>query len=158
MVAGALVFGVLVWAAMLRPRVWATEEDLVLRNMLHTARIPLAAIEQVVVRQVLAVSAGEQRYVSPAIGKSLRQTLKSGSPGEPATARAGDGRRTRRYPDFVEERISRLAEDARAKRGIGAALRRAAGARRRRAHDRWAWPEIVGLVVAGLLFVLSLLV
>ena len=50
---GAAAFGVLVWAALLRPHVWATAEDLVMRNMLHTVWIPLVAIETVVVRQVL---------------------------------------------------------------------------------------------------------
>lgn len=76
LVFGAVAFGVLVWAALLRPRVWATREDLVMRNMLHTAWIPLAAIETVAVRQVLAVTAGERRFVSPAIGRTLRQTVK----------------------------------------------------------------------------------
>jgi hypothetical protein len=157
-VAVALVIGVLVWAAMLRPRVWATEEDLVLRNMMHTAWIPLAAIEQVVVRQVLAVSAGEKRYVSPAVGRSWRQTLKSNrARGADDPEKASTDVRTPSYPDFVEERISRLAEEARARRGIGLLsdeqLALAAGVRR-----RWAWPELVGLVVAGVLFVLSLLV
>ena len=85
-VLGAVVFGILVWAAMLRPRVWVTEEQLVMRNMLHTVRIPLAAIEQVAVRQVLAVSAGEQRFVSPAIGRSFRQTMKSNRKAEQSSS------------------------------------------------------------------------
>jgi hypothetical protein len=157
-VAVALLVGVLVWAAMLRPRVWATEEDLVLRNMLDTAWIPLAAIEKVVVRQVLAVSAGEKRYVSPAVGKSWRQTLKSSrARGAGDSDESSTDVRTASYPDFVEGRISRLAEEARAKRGIGLLsdeqLALAAGVRR-----RWAWPEVIGLVVAGLLVVLSLFV
>lgn len=148
-VLGAVVFGILVWAAMIRPRVWATEEHLVMRNMLHTARIPLAAIEQVAVRQVLAVSAGEQRFVSPAIGRSFRQTMKSNRKAEQSA--------TESYPVFVEERISRLAEDARAQRGVRrfsdeqAAL--AAGV-----HRTWAWPEIAGLALFGLAFLVSLFV
>ena len=148
-VLGAAGFGILVWAAMLRPRVWVTEEQLVMRNMLHTVRIPLAAIEQVAVRQVLAVSAGEQRFVSPAIGRSLRQTVKANRKTEPSA--------TESYPVFVEERISRLAEDARAQRGVRrfsdeqAAL--AAGV-----HRTWAWPEIAGLAFFGLAFLVSLLV
>lgn len=73
---GAAAFGVLVWAALLRPHVWATAEDLVMRNMLHTVWIPLVAIETVVVRQVLSVTAGERRFVSPAIGRTLRETVK----------------------------------------------------------------------------------
>ena len=83
-----------------------------MRNMLNTAVIPLAAIEQVAVRQVLAVSAGEQRFVSPAIGRPWRQTVTSGrsEPNREGARAAGDGVS---YPVFVEERISQLAEDAR---------------------------------------------
>jgi hypothetical protein len=146
-VAGAVVFGALVWSAMLRPRVWITESDLVLRNMLETVSIPLAAIETVVVRQVLAVSAGDARYVSPAIGNSWRQTIKSNR----ATERKAPADS---YPVFVEERISRLAEDARAKRGIrrfsDEQVALAADVRRRP-----AWPEIVVLAVATVVFVVS---
>ncbi len=146
-VLAAVVFAILVWSSMLRPRVWATREHLVMRNMVDTAWVPLAAIEQVVVRQVLAVRAGERRYVSPAIGRSWRQTLKSNK----STATALDS-----YPVFVEERISKLADDARAQRGIARLsdeqVALAADVRR-----DWAWPEIVGLAVSGVAFVASLL-
>ena len=61
------------------------------------------------------------------------------------------------YPDFVEERISHLAEERAAR---GAASRRSPTS-----SWRWppacaarAWPEIAGLAVAGLLFVASLVV
>jgi hypothetical protein len=134
---------------MLRPRVWATESDLVLRNMLDTVRIPLAAIESVAVRQVLAVGAGDARYVSPAIGQSWRRTVKAG---RGATRKPAES-----YPFFVEERIGRLAQDARARLGVRrysaeqAAL--AEGVRRQP-----AWVEIGSLTVAGLVFVASLFV
>lgn len=149
-VLGAVVFGILVWAAMLRPRVWATGDDLVMRNMLNTAHIPLAAIEQVAVRQVLAVSAGERRFVSPAIGRSFRQTVKSNRKGPQPTA-------TESYPVFVEERISQLADDARTQRGVRRFSEEqvALGADVR---TTWAWPEIVGLVGFGAAFLVSLFV
>ena len=70
----ALVVGVVVWCAMLRPRLWVTTSDVVMRNMFSTVRVPLAAIEQITVRQVVAVRAGDKRYVSPAVGKSWRQS------------------------------------------------------------------------------------
>jgi hypothetical protein len=151
--AGAVAGGILVWAAMLRPRVWATHDDLVMRNMLHSVSIPLAAIEQVAVRQVLAVSAGEKRYVSPAIGKSWRQAVRSdGAPREPAAVQA-----THSYPDFVQERISRLAEDARARLGVSPLsdeqVALASGVRR-----TWAWPEIAGLAAATAALVVLLVV
>jgi hypothetical protein len=149
MIAGAVVFGALVWSSMLRPRVWATESDLVLRNMLDTVRIPLAAIESVVVRQVLAVGAGDARYVSPAIGQTWRQTYKS-------TRGAARKTATESYPVFVEERISQLAEDARARLGVrrysDEQVALASGVRREP-----AWAEIAVLTVATAVFVGSLL-
>ena len=44
------------------------------RNMIDTNVIPLALIDEVVVRQVLVVRAAEKRYVSPAIGNSFFRT------------------------------------------------------------------------------------
>ena len=102
---------VLVWAAMLRPAVWVTERDLVLRGMFHTDRIPLAAIEKVVVTQVLAVFAGGKRYVSPAIGYTVRQTVKGRFQrrDEPETGHgAGDS-----HQMFVQARIDAFAQNAR---------------------------------------------
>lgn len=135
----ALCVGVLVWSAMLRPRLWVTTSDVVLRNMFSTTWVPLAAVEQVVVRQVVALRAGEKRYVSPAVGKSWRQTLKSGKAPKPGA--------TQSYPAFVEERLHQLAEDARAKAGVkllsDEQLALAAGVRR-----SWAWPELAALAVA----------
>src|SRR5690349_17232228 len=55
-VAWAAAFaGVLSYAALLRPAVRVESGALVLRNMLDTNEIPLAAIQEVAVRQVLAV-------------------------------------------------------------------------------------------------------
>lgn len=116
-VAGALVVGVLVWASMLKPRVVVADRRLVLRNMLETVSIPLAAVEELAVRQVLAVRVGEKRYVSPAIGRSWRSALKSGRPRSEATK--GEGAvRDASYPDVVENRIRQLVDDDRAQRGI----------------------------------------
>jgi len=149
MIAGAVVFGALVWSSMLRPRVWATESDLVLRNMLDTVWIPLAAIESVVVRQVLAVAAGDSRYVSPAIGLSWRQTYKATH----GARKSG----TESYPVFVEERISQLAEDARARLGVrrysDEQVALASGVRREP-----AWVEIVVLAVSTVVFVGSIFI
>lgn len=149
-VAAAVVFGILVWSAMLRPKVWVTEQDLVMRNMLHTVCIPLAAIEQVVVRQVLAVSAGEKRFVSPAIGRNWRQAYRSNRAARQPTALES-------YPVFVEERIAQLAEDARSKTGVellsDEQLVLAEDVRR-----TWAWPEIAALALSSAAFVLTLVV
>ena len=144
----SLVVGVVVWAAMLRPRLWVTTTDVVLRNMFSTVRIPLVAVEQIAVRQVVAVRAGDKRYVSPAVGKSWRQTLKSSKEPKPGA--------TQSYPAFVEERLHQLTEEARAKTGVtllsDEQLALADGVRR-----TWAWPELAALAVAvlGLLVTLA---
>jgi hypothetical protein len=143
----ALFAAVLLWSAMLRPRVRVTGPELRLRNMLTTISVPLASIEQIVVRQVLSVRAGDHRYVSSAVGKSWRQALKSDRPRDPGEDAP--------YPVFVEERLQQLAEDARTKAGISLMsdeqLELAKGVRR-----EWAWPEIVLLGFTALGFVVAL--
>ena len=120
-VTGALVVAVLVWGSMLKPRAMVVGRHLVLRGMFETTRIPLAAIEDVVVRQVLAVRAGDKRYVSPAVGRSLRQSLRAGSrPTGDGTfsVSAGEAVATASYADIVEERIRRLAQQAAVAEGV----------------------------------------
>ncbi len=70
------VVAVLTWAAVLRPGVRIVGDELELRNMFFTQAVPLGAIEEVVVRRVLAVRAGERRFVSPAISRTLRQSMR----------------------------------------------------------------------------------
>ncbi|MCW2852334.1 MAG: hypothetical protein JWM84_1998, partial [Nocardioides sp.] len=53
-IAACALLALLLWAAMLRPRVSLVGDDLELRNMLETVRIPLAAVEELAVRQLLA--------------------------------------------------------------------------------------------------------
>jgi hypothetical protein len=140
-VLGALV----VWVTMLRPALWTTDRDLVMRGMLRTDRIPLAAIDQVVVAQALAVSAGGRRYVSPVIGYSARQSVKA------RFAADSDDRLQHSHQQLVETRIAHLAGQARDLRGTsnGSPQQQAPVVRR-----TWAWPEIA----AGGLLVLALVV
>ncbi len=79
--------------------------------MLDTNLVPLAAIDEVAVRQVLAVRADEKRYVSPAIGTSFLRTIR------PRTDRSGEPELT--YPDYVRDRILHLADGARRRTGDG---------------------------------------
>jgi len=150
---GVLLALVLAWGAMIRPGVWATDDDLVLRNMLSTTTIPLAAIEQVVVRQVLAVRAGHRRYVSPAVGTSLRQLRHVKKQANDDTM-PGQPRLDAPYGTFVEDRIHHLAELARVREGIGLMsdeqIARADDVRR-----EWAYVEIAALVTTGLGFALA---
>jgi hypothetical protein len=125
--------GVLVWLAMLRPGVSATDSELRMRTLFESVSIPMASIESVVVRRYLLVRSGGRKYICPAISRSLRKTVRSEmkwrpaqlmSPGA-ALERIGDGVSTDlkephdlAYADFVEQRIAQLAANDRARRGI----------------------------------------
>jgi hypothetical protein len=117
---GSLLFGVLSFGSMLLPAIWLTPERLVLRNMLETVTIPLAAVEQVAVRQVTAILAGEKRYVSSAVGKSWRQALRSGQAGAAVdpTVPAPAHPHEMAYADFVQQRIYERATQERQRLGI----------------------------------------
>ena len=131
----ALLGTLLVWCAMLRPALWATERTLVMRGMFHTDEIPLGSIEQVAVSQVVAVSTGDRRYHSPVVGYTARQKIRTRrrtARGDAPTPTAADT-----YQVYVEERILQLAKEDRER---FPALE--GGARR-----TWAWPEIAGSVL-----------
>ena len=117
-----------------------------MRNMVSEARIPLAAIEQMALRQVLAVRAGDRRFVSPAIGRSLRSISKQGNAAPDPVAN---------YADFVEQRIRTRIEGARERSGIAMTSDEQVALGSAVRLD-WAWPELVGLVVTGVGFVLAL--
>jgi hypothetical protein len=138
---GAAFAGILSYAALLRPRVRVENGTLVIRNMLDTNVLPLAAIDEVAVRQVMAVRVDEKRYVSPAIGHSFMRTVR------PAKQRDGNPELT--YQDYVRDRILALAD----------------GARRRLGEEdpppvrhEWAWPEIAGLAVTAIGCIVAIVV
>lgn len=146
--AGGLLACALGWAAVLRPRVWLEDGELVLRGMLSTVRLPLAGVQSIVVQQVLVATVDDKRYANPGVGRSrframrrprtTRDLAMTATPGEGWTPDAGAD-----YADYVEERIR---EAVRAARRDG----HDSGVRRER-----AWPEIVSVSVASLLFVVS---
>jgi hypothetical protein len=151
-VAGAVLLGVLGWASMLWPQVSVTSEDLVLRTMVEYQRLPLAAIEDLAVRQVLAVRVGDKRYISTAVGKSWRKAMvgdRNVTPKEtdkPVTEVA--------YADYVEQEIRNRMEQARAAAGVALLsdeqLALAAGVRREP-----AWLPIALISAAVLAVVVS---
>lgn len=152
---GAVFVGVTAWAAMLRPGLAVSPSTLVLRNMLETVHVPLVAIEEMVVRQVLAVRAGGRRYVSPAIGKSWRKAL-TASKAAAEPARTPEQALSGSYADFVEARVRHLCEEARTREGV----RRGSPEQLARAGDvrrEPAWVEIGLLSVSGAGFLLTLL-
>ncbi len=150
---GAIFVGVLAWSSMVRPGLGVVGSTLVLRNMLETVHVPLAAIEELAIRQVLVLRAGDRRYVSPAIGKTWRHLLKSPrASGASAVEYAMAGS----YPDFVESRIRQLSDDARAEKGVkrGSPEQVALGAGVRRVPAR---VEIGLLALTGLGLIFTLL-
>lgn len=165
----AVLGGVLVWAALLRPALWATRRDLVLRGIFHTDRVPLVAIDRVRATQVLTITAGDRTLVTPVVGYSLRQTVKTkgrtGGLEQPDLGgldvtpgpTAGTTASSQVHQAFVEARIEHLARDARDVSGIrqGSPEQRAAADDVRRT---WAWPEIGAVTALAVLFVLWLVV
>lgn len=112
--AAALLVGVLAWASMLRPALWATEEHLVMRNLGETVRIRLAAVEELAVRQVLAVRAGDRRLVSTVLGRTWRKTATSRR--DPSAAEGT--REGMNYADWAEQRLRELVDAARERAGV----------------------------------------
>jgi len=143
---GALLFGVLCWAVLLWRRVGVSETHLHLRNTFDSVTIPLAAIEQLALRSVLAVRVGEKRYVSIAAGRSLRHMRK---------VKDGESDPLARYADFIEERIRARMDDARAREGVQVMSKEqealASGVRR-----EWNPLTVVPVVLALVGFVLVL--
>ena len=131
-VAGAVLAAVLAWASMLRPALWVTRDDLVMRNMLETVHIPLAAVEQLAVRQVLAVRVADKRYVSTVVGRPWRRAVRSKRSG--SAHAEGTPAKDLGYADFVEQRLHVLMDEARTEAGVRALseeqLALAAGVRR----------------------------
>ena len=150
---GGVFLAAAAWAVLLRPRVSLTETTLELRNVLDTVHLPLAGIESMVIRQVTALRVGHRRYVSSALGRSMRSLMRgdrgAGPPkeGSPQSAPA--------YVDFVESRIRSRMDDARARMGIrnGSPEQKALVADVRRQP---AVPEILSLTLSGLGFLLTL--
>jgi hypothetical protein len=113
-VGGAVLLGVLAWAAMLRPALWVTGEHLVMRNLAETVHLRLAAVEELAVRQVLAVRADDRRWVSTVVGRSWRKAVQTrGRPtGETGPAEGMP------YADFVEHRLHEHVASARTAAGV----------------------------------------
>lgn len=152
-IAFAALFAVLVWAAILRPGLELESDTLVMRNMFETVSIPLAGVEELAVRQVLAVRAGDRRHVSTVVGRTWRKAAL----GRPKASAAGEKAPDQMaYADFVEERLRQRVEDARAAAGVRPGspeqLALADGVRRQP-----AWLPIGIVSVASLAFVVALL-
>lgn len=151
-VAGAVLVGALAWASMLRPALWVRDADvLVMRNMFETVELRLAAVEELALRQFLAVRAADRRWVSPVVGRSWRR-----STGRRGSSSGGGGTvADMAYPDFVEDRLRALVDDARTAAGVrpGSAEQLALPDAVRRQP---AWPAIAVVLVSLLALVVAL--
>lgn len=141
----------------LRPAVELDEETLHLRRMLSTVEVPLAAVEKAVVGRFLAVFAGDRRYVSTTVHRTLRAVVgRRGAEGAGAAGALRAGAQAATEADLVEQRIARAAEDARRRHGVALLsqeqLALAAGVRR-----TWSLPAIAILVLPLVLLVAALL-
>jgi hypothetical protein len=148
--AAGLLAVVLAWPAMLRPRVRLDDGFLVLRGMFSTVHLPLAALQSVVVQQVLVATVDDKRYANPGVGRSrframrkprsTRDLTMTAVPGEGWTPDEGAD-----YADFVEDRIREAAKAARRAGDAPTGVRR-----------DWAWLEIALVAGCVLLLVVTL--
>lgn len=168
MLAGALLLAAVCWAALLRPRVWVSDSTLSLRNMVTTFHIPLAAVNELALRHVLAVSVGSRRYVCAGLGRKLARGRLSNRPsravglGLPGSQAFGQEPVVSREPadrgaDFAEEIIRQRVSEDRRRRGVAArspeALALASEVRR-----ELGWVEIVTLGGTLVALVVTILV
>jgi hypothetical protein len=104
--------------------------------MLDTRWIPLVSVDRVAVGQMLVVVAGDKRYTNSSVGRTRRQSVRDTAASDDLTKQS--------YGAFVEERLTRLATDARDQGVAGGEVRR-----------RWAWPEIAVLAVSAVALVVT---
>ena len=160
----ALFGAIVVYTSTVRPRVRVERRELVLRNMLSTVYLPLAAIEEVAVQQVMAVKAGGKRYVCAGVGRSLRQAMK-GSAMQKAREQVGGLRGElaaikepgMNYADFVEMRILELVNEDRMRRGVKR-FSAEADELAKQVRREPAWPEIAAMAASAVFVVVAFLV
>lgn len=152
----AALLAVLTYAVVLRPRVGIDGDDLVLRQVFSTTRIPLAAVQEVELRRIAVFHVGGRRYDSPALSRTrplsrrlrrLDERLDMDSDEQadraPTASEAilqqlvgamAAARRRTGVEEWTEEQVA-LADDVR---------------------TRWSWPLVALTVAAGLAVVISL--
>ncbi len=132
---GAVLFAVLAYVALLRPRVGIGGTRLLLRHLYSTQEIPLASIGTVRVGRMFEAMVDGRRYASPAVSRSLRKMIRP-QPRDPLQD----------YADFVEDRVHARIGDAKARGDAAGPVVR-----------RWAWPEIALTAAIVLALLVSIL-
>lgn len=155
--AALAVVALLAWAVLLRPAMYTDGEELELRNPFQSIFVPLAAIEAVTSRLVFVIMTDDDVFRSTAVTTKRRALLrqshgagpdgKLSNPGglqDPNTGLGSQGSfaddKGVEYGLMVEDRIMRLAADARARGLTVTDVRR-----------ELAWPILGGLAVLTLL-------
>ena len=140
-ISAGLLVALLTWLVLLRPRVGTRGTDLLLRGTVSTVIVPLASVESVTVRQVLAIWTGGRRYVSAAVGNTFREINRQRRPAgtfEPVETNE------RKYADQVGELISERSREARRD-----------GAPTGPARREWALLELAALAVLVVVLVVA---
>jgi hypothetical protein len=158
----ALIFALLMWCYMLRPRVVIGGSEVELRNPFSSWHVPLVDVRSVEVRAVTMLTTEERRYDGVAVGRPARTLLRGGQQRTRFLATPG---RTTRLPNEPEAtRLQRGQLDANAIADLvveqvlfGADQARERGETSRPARRSWASLEIGGLVALVATFVVSLL-
>jgi hypothetical protein len=156
---GAVFFGAVVWVTQVRPRATAYPRHVVLKNSVRDAHVPLAAVDEVAMGQMLNLWVGDERFVCIGIGQSLREDLKTRRRKQDVTGggnrlsqltlmaeRASTDERAMSYQTFVVTRLEELVEQAKREPAPGA---------HPPARYVVAWPEVGVLAATGLAFLLS---
>lgn len=116
-----LLLAALGWASMVHPALWVTPQYLVLRGMVSTVWIPLAAVESYAVRQTLVVHAGNRRHLSSVLGRKRRRRVTPDAGGRMEVAEPEDtGPHEIDALDHFEQRLGDFTEAARAAAGVRA--------------------------------------
>lgn len=84
---GLLLFGGIAWATLIRPALVYRTDSLLLRNVLHDVEIPWALVDDIDVRQVAVIYAGDAKYLCAGLSKGRRQLVRGPKEGaEPSSA------------------------------------------------------------------------
>ena len=158
----ALIFALLLWCYMLRPRVVVGGSDVELRNPFSSWHVPLVDVRSVEVRAVTMVTTDARRYDGVAVGRPARTLLRGGQQRARFMSTPG---RTMRLPNEPEAtRLQRGQLDANAVADLvveqvlfAAGQARERGETSRPATRTWAALELAGLVALAVALVVTLL-
>lgn len=134
-----LLFGAIAWTTLIRPAMVYRTDSLLLRNVLYDVEIPWALVDDIEVRQVAVVYAGETKYLCAGLSKARRHLVrgqKEGAAQSPADQAA----------ELGNQRAVAARRDAVGPPPAASEIER-----------RWAWPDLTVMGLGALLFAAGLL-